>query len=129
MSLCLSLPFFAAFAIPALGFIVGAAALLLAAAAGVALTTMVGVVLRSYLKHRGTRLVTCPETNKCEAVRLDALQAGATTLIGLAQLNLESCTRWPERQNCNQECLQQVELSPHECRLPAMLASWYGARE
>jgi hypothetical protein len=124
-----NLSFSAALAVPSLGFIVGAAALLLAAAASVGLALMLRVLLRSYLKHRGTRLITCPETRNCEAVRIDALHAAATGLLGPIQVNLKSCTRWPERQDCHQECIRQIELSQHGCRLPAMMASWYGARK
>ncbi len=83
------------------------------------------IAIRSYSRYRGTRVVTCPETKQPVAVRLDRGHAAATSLAGDAELRLESCTRWPERQHCGQECIAQIEASPEGCLVRNILARWY----
>lgn len=112
-----------------INFLLGAAALLIAVAAAVALAWMTRGLVRSYLKHRGTRIITCPETEKFEAVKLDAGHAAASGLLGETHLRLESCTRWPEREDCPQTCIKQIEHSPTGCLLEAMLSGWYRSHQ
>lgn len=86
-------------------------------------------LVRTYLAYRGTRVVTCPETGKPAAVEVDALHT-ATSLasVGRPLLHLASCSRWPERQGCGQECLGQIEAAPHDCLARTLLESWYAGR-
>jgi len=82
----------------------------------------------AFLRYRGKRLVTCPETRKTVAVDVDAKHAAATAALGHPELRLKTCTRWPERQDCGQECLLQVELSPEDCLVRNILTSWYSGK-
>jgi hypothetical protein len=86
------------------------------------------VGVRTYLRYRGTRVVTCPETNKPVAVHVNEHLAASTALEGETQLRLTSCTRWPEREHCGQECLSQIEASPEGCLVRNMAADWYAGR-
>ncbi len=79
----------------------------------------------SYLKFRGTRVITCPETKEPAAVKLDALRATAMEALGAPELRLRECTRWPERRNCGQECLQEIEKAPQDCLVLNILSRWY----
>ncbi len=81
--------------------------------------------LRAYRKYRGTRLITCPENGCAAAVEIDRKHAAASTLKGETELRLESCSRWPEKQGCGQECLSQIEASPDGCLVRNMLIEWY----
>jgi len=83
------------------------------------------LALRTYLRYRGTRVVTCPETCNPVAVRVNKGHAAATTALGEPQLRLESCTRWPEKEHCGQECLAQIEAAPADCLVRNILARWY----
>lgn len=83
---------------------------------------------RTYLRYRGTRLVTCPETQKCVAVKVDPHLAASTHITGGTELRLQSCTRWPERQDCGQECVAQIEASPEGCLVRHILSEWYEDR-
>ena len=78
-----------------------------------------------YLKYRGKRVITCPETRKPAGVEVDVTHAALTAAIARPDLRLRSCSRWPERKDCGQECLLEVELSPQDCLLRNILINWY----
>ncbi len=71
--------------------------------------------VRAYSTYRGKRLVTCPETRQTEAIDVAARKAAVETFVGRLHLTLSDCSRWPERQNCGQACLKQVEADPENC--------------
>ncbi|MGO9269026.1 MAG: hypothetical protein ACLQOO_02000 [Terriglobia bacterium] len=95
---------------------------------------------RFYLKFRGKRLVTCPETERTAAVEVDAwglakeIALGGGTLLQsrLAQtklgLRVRECSRWPEGQDCPQECLHQIEAAPEQCLVRHIVDQWYAER-
>jgi hypothetical protein len=73
----------------------------------------------------GERVIVCPETGKQAMVEVDARYAGLTALVGQTDLRLESCWRWPLRQDCGQECLLQLDVAPEECLVRSVLEKWY----
>jgi len=98
-------------------------AVLLLAATLFAVRAVPGV--RSFFKFRGKRLVTCPETHKAAAVDVAAGEAAVGAFLNEPTLRLVECSRWPERQNCGQECLQQVEVDPENCLVWNLVSRWY----
>ncbi|HEX2757787.1 MAG TPA: hypothetical protein VHP60_04725, partial [Thermoanaerobaculia bacterium] len=76
--------------------------------------------------YRGTRLVACPETKRPAAVELDAMHA-AFPLLGdePGRFRLTSCSRWPEKAGCGQECLTEVERDPGACLVRTIVTGWY----
>lgn len=76
--------------------------------------------------YRGTRLVACPETKRPAAVELDSLRA-ALAVFGdqPGALRLSSCSRWPEKAGCGQECLADVERDAGACLVRTIIAGWY----
>ena len=83
---------------------------------------------RAYLRFRGKQVITCPETRKPAAVEVDARHAALTAAISQPDLRLKTCSRWPERLECGQECLLQVSLSPEDCLLRNVLTRWYDSK-
>ena len=81
--------------------------------------------VRAYFKFRGTRLVTCPETQEAAAVDVAAGEAALGGLFNEPTLRLHECSRWPERQNCGQDCLSQIEAEPENCLVWNIVAEWY----
>lgn len=81
--------------------------------------------VRAYFDYRGKRLVTCPETHKAEAVDVAAGEAALGAFLTEPTLHLTECSRWPERQNCGQECLQQIEIDPENCLVWNIVSKWY----
>lgn len=100
-------------------------AVIAAAATAVALRPLV----RTYRTYRGTRVITCPESRTPAAVEVDARLAVVTHMsTGTPVLRLAACSRWPERQDCGQECLAQIEAAPADCLARTMLTRWYDGR-
>jgi hypothetical protein len=90
---------------------------------------LVWSVLHDYFKFRGIRLITCPETRKPAAVEVDAKYAALIAPISARGLRLKDCSRWPERKDCGQECLRQIEFSPEDCLVRTMLTKWYKGKK
>lgn len=88
-----------------------------------------GIVLyraaRAFLAYRGTRVVVCPEAREMAAIEVDASRAAALAVRGGRELSLHSCSRWPERRGCGQQCLTLVESAPEACLLRTILEDWY----
>lgn len=94
--------------------------------AGVAfLLYRLAVALRLWLRLRGERLVVCPETKQPAAVALAAGQAAAKAVTGTPAWRLSDCSRWPERENCGQDCLSQIEADPEGCLVWNIVNRWY----
>lgn len=85
--------------------------------------------IRAYLKFRGKRVVTCPETNKTEAVDVAAGEAALGTFFDEPTLRLSHCSRWPERQDCGQECLKEIEIDPENCLVWSLVWKWYEGKK
>jgi hypothetical protein len=101
---------------------------IVAMVAGVALAAVFVVSrtwLRNRLRWRGVRIVTCPENQAAVAVEVDAAQAARTATTGERVLRLAKCSRWPEKQDCGQMCLRQVEAAPEDCLARNMITRWY----
>jgi hypothetical protein len=85
--------------------------------------------MRAYFEYRGKRLITCPETHKPAAVDVAAVEAAVGAFVSEPTLRLKQCSRWPERQDCGQECLQQIEVDPQNCLVWNIVANWYEGKK
>lgn len=77
-------------------------------------------------EHPSVKLVTCPETNVGELVEVDRRHQLLTLARGIKETRLKSCSRWPARADCGQECLAQIEPSSQVERI---LERWYDAQK
>jgi hypothetical protein len=82
-------------------------------------------LVRAYSRYRGTKIVTCPETGKPAVVEVDALHASMTSTVGLPDIRLENCWRWPLQEQCGQECLKDLDVAPGQCLVSGVLMRWY----
>jgi hypothetical protein len=96
------------------------------------LAVLVGTVLfhifpavRTYFLYRGKRIVICPETHLPEAVDVAAGKAAISALFAEPEPRLRHCSRWPERRDCGQECLNQIEADPDNCLVWNIVSNWY----
>jgi hypothetical protein len=84
---------------------------------------------RVYSRYRGTKLVICPETGRPAIVEVDALHASMTSTVGLPDIRLESCSRWPLNEQCGQECLTDLDVAPGQCLVSGVLMRWYRGKK
>jgi len=85
--------------------------------------------LQAYLKFRGQRLVSCPETRRPAAVRVAAAKAAWRATRGSQDHELSACSRWPERKDCAQVCLAQIEEAPKACLVSTIVNRWYEGQQ
>jgi len=85
--------------------------------------------VRTYFAYRGKRLITCPETHRAAAVDVAAGEAAFGAFLSEPTLRLKECSRWPERQDCGQECLQQIEVDPANCLVWNIVSHWYEGKK
>lgn len=93
-----------------------------------------------YERYSGSRPVECPENQQYAVVHIDLKHAAATVIDGTPDLRLSECSRWPERAQCNQDCLSEaIHAEPYKqgevkarkkqiYHLPILLAAfvaWY----
>jgi hypothetical protein len=100
-----------------------------ALAAAALLLFALGRALRAYLKFRGQRIVSCPETHEAAAVRVAARDAALQAVVRRDELMLKECSRWPEKEMCGQECLAQIEEAPKACLVSTIVNRWYQGKE
>jgi len=84
---------------------------------------------RVYSRYGGTRPVTCPETGKFALVEVDSLHASLTSTVGLPDIRLEHCSRWPLNEQCGQECLVDFDVAPGQCLVSGVLMRWHRGRK
>jgi hypothetical protein len=64
---------------------------------------------RSYYEFRGPLLAICPETKKSVVIELSAGKMAIEAVVGKPHFRVKKCSRWPERRDCGQECLKEIE--------------------
>lgn len=80
-------------------------------------------------RSAGDRVITCPETHTTEVVRVDAGHAAWTEIRGDKELRLQACSRWPEKADCAQDCIREIEAAPDGCLVRERLETWYRGAE
>ncbi|HXZ31496.1 MAG TPA: hypothetical protein VEH30_04395 [Terriglobales bacterium] len=76
-------------------------------------------------KLSGKMLVTCPETHKTVAVKVATGRAALAAIAGKEHVELNNCSRWPERQDCDQACLGELLADPEKHSVWAIASKWY----
>lgn len=100
----------------------------------VVITTVVLLAATAFLlvrwnQMRGARAITCPENREIAAVEVDAARAALTSIFrGQTVYQLTSCSRWPEKEGCGQECVAEIVSTPSHCLVRTILADWYLGR-
>jgi hypothetical protein len=105
-------------------FVAGAA---LGGACGYAVAPLIRA-FRAWRRYREQRLVSCPETYAPAAVAVDVMAATRAAFRGAEAVRLCSCSRWPERAGCDQECVAQLEADPQGSRISKIVERWYAER-
>jgi len=86
-------------------------------------------IFRARSKYGGTQIVTCPETKAPAQVEVDVFEAALTSALGVADIRLHNCSRWPMKRDCGQECLLSLPVAPDECLVHGVLMKWYRGKQ
>jgi len=78
-----------------------------------------------FRKFHGRMLVSCPENHQTVAVNVASGRAALAAMIGKEHVELNQCTRWPEKQDCDQACLRDIEAAPERHSVWGIAAKWY----
>lgn len=81
--------------------------------------------IKASKRFSGSRVIICPETGKQAMVEVDTCRAALTSLVGRADIRLESCWRWPLQENCGQQCLLQLDVAEDDCLVHSVLTKWF----
>jgi hypothetical protein len=93
----------------------------------VSLIPLLVVAVRNAFREKGPRVITCPE-NGCHAVvAVDAWKSGLSSAFGEENRRLVACSRWPEKEGCDQACLEEIAHDPNGCLIRAMVSDYYAA--
>lgn len=68
-------------------------------------------ILQVYAVYEGLHVRACPIDGTPAMVRLYAWRAALSALRGPPALHVVKCTLWPQRANCKQTCLGEVEAN------------------
>jgi hypothetical protein len=84
------------------------------------LYVLLPLVADTFRRYRRSRVLRCPETGGQAEVGVDASRAAFTSAFGRPQLRAESCSLWPEKEKCAQDCLTLPDVEmPAALRLQA----------
>jgi len=83
------------------------------------------IAFRTSLRYHGKRVVTCPETQKPAAIHVNVGRAARQAILGKTEIRLDQCSRWPEKKDCGQGCLEQIHADPEHCLVWNMVSEWY----
>jgi hypothetical protein len=97
----------------------------LLSAVGLFVLYRVFLASRQFLRFGGKMLVTCPETKRPAAVQVDNWGAVLAPIVSPDPMRLSACSRWPERGDCGQSCLCQIQEDPEAHRVWTIAAHWY----
>jgi hypothetical protein len=84
---------------------------------------------RPVLRFRGTMLVSCPESREPAAVKVAIWRVTAESLVGRRHIEMSDCSRWPERRDCGQGCLCEMEADPEGHRVWSVASRWYEGKK
>lgn len=59
-------------------------------------------------RARGARQVDCPADSHIATINLDGSYAVRMRALGDRELRVRGCSRWPQRSNCDRDCLVQI---------------------
>lgn len=84
------------------------------------------IVLVIYHREPRKRNVMCPESGMPAEVEIDGLHAFYTLLRDQKEIRLKSCSRWPQRAGCDEDCLAQIASGP---AIERVVAKWCNGKK
>ena len=76
------------------------------------LFVVVPVVVDFYQRYRRRKLITCPETHGFAEVTLKTRLGALGAAFGKPILRVKSCSLWPKRIGCDEQCVKENWPTP-----------------
>ena len=86
------------------------------------------LAIGAYIRMRGTRIVTCPESKQPAAVTVDAAHAALGGVVDPSNIEIATCSRWPGRPECAQACATEIAREPKRTTTFQLMAEWYAGK-
>lgn len=87
------------------------------------------LALAAYIRMRGTRIVICPEAKEPAAVTVNAAHSALSGVFDPGDVQISTCSRWPEKHTCDQACGRQIARQPAGTTPFRMMAKWYAGKQ
>jgi len=84
------------------------------------LYVLLPLIADTFRRFRRSKALLCPETGVQAEVGIDASRAAITSAFGPPQLRAKTCSLWPEKEKCAQDCLTLSEVEIAEAQQPAI---------
>ncbi|MFQ5930694.1 MAG: hypothetical protein ACE5MK_13460 [Acidobacteriota bacterium] len=65
------------------------------------------LVLHTFQRYRHKKVVTCPQTGGLAEVDVNSRRAAFSSAFGRVRLRVKSCTLWPKRKGCAEDCVKE----------------------
>ena len=102
--------------------------LFLGALIATALLAYAIVAVTAYVRMHGVRVIVCPETDQPAAIAIHTGAAALSAILEKPDINVARCSRWPERESCNQACTAQVAIAPKETLAFSVVRRWFAGK-
>lgn len=86
------------------------------------------LAVAAYIRMRGTRIVICPDSKEPAAVTVNATHSALSGVFDPADIQISTCSRWPEQHVCDQACTRQIARAPKGTTAFQMMAKWYAGK-
>jgi hypothetical protein len=87
------------------------------------------LAIAAYIRMRGTRIVTCPESKQPAAVTVNAAHSALSGVFDPADIQISTCSRWPAKPECDQACSREIARAPERTTTFQMMAQWYAGKQ
>ncbi|HZY31759.1 MAG TPA: hypothetical protein VFF86_08980 [Candidatus Methylomirabilis sp.] len=84
------------------------------------LFVLLPVVADTLRRFRRKQSLRCPEVGREAEVGIDAPQAAWTSAFGRALLRVKTCSLWPQREGCTQDCLHLIDTEVQGSQRPSV---------
>jgi hypothetical protein len=65
------------------------------------------VVIDIYVRYRGGKVLNCPESHGTAEVTFKTHRAALAAAFGKPALRVKSCSLWPQRKGCAENCINE----------------------
>jgi hypothetical protein len=62
----------------------------------------------AFYRLHGRHKVVCPDNGKSAVIKIRTLRGALTSVLDDPEVFVRTCSRWPEKRRCPQECVESI---------------------